>query len=259
MIQSLFRLLVRPRVTLDELLEERRQGRSIGATLLLMLLNVLVFVILLVFVAHKVMAHLTEYLTESDGMSPDEIRFLEIFVIGMVVLVSLVSFCLSRPVFSWIVRLGVRISAGRQYPRDKDERREKARLLRLVHPYTLWISMLPSWLSLIVLALMVGFADVPNFDHPNASDIAHLTRLLAYLILWNCLSQLFQFGMWIYMIVVRTFAIQKIYRISGARAFWGPFLIYALLYFVLFVLYTLMVVMIQLNGGGSPTPDLNWM
>ncbi|MGZ4164500.1 MAG: hypothetical protein ACXVDB_08390, partial [Tumebacillaceae bacterium] len=67
MLRSLFRIFARPQVTLDELLEEKRGGRSWGATILLVVTNVVATLLLGIFAFHKV----TDLAEQFGSMSRD--------------------------------------------------------------------------------------------------------------------------------------------------------------------------------------------
>lgn len=239
MIRNLFMILFRPGKTLDRLVEERKYGQSWGATWTLVGVGTLFtfFISLLFF-------RMVNQLVELDPMSEEMTggRVMIPFIIGIVfsVIGLIITFTLGRFFFSWIVMLGLRISASEQYPRDPAERRERARMLRMIHPYTLWIYTVPTLLvSLLLLVpldltVMLDFADPMTGEYYLDPDA--MTTMMGWVVGY-LLVMLISFAMYVYMIVVRTMGIKRIYSISGTQAFWGPFLIYFLIYFVLGVAY----------------------
>ncbi|MGZ4112523.1 MAG: hypothetical protein ACXVP5_08820 [Tumebacillaceae bacterium] len=262
MLRSLFRIFARPQVTLDELLEEKRGGRSWGATILLVVTNVVATLLLGIFAFHKV----TDLAEQFGSMSRDygtmmaltfSFAFFMLYSLGW----ALIQFVFGRFMFGWIVQLGLRMVAGPDYPRDRETRREKAKLVRLIHPYTRWMSELPSVVSLLALSLVIALVKVPadlNALSQAQIDQWVLSLLVVFLIL-AILTALVTFGFWIYMIVVRTIAIQKIYRMSAAKAFWGPFIPYAILYFLYMIAYVIYVIISITMGGHAPQNDINLM
>jgi hypothetical protein len=260
LFRSLFRLFYRPQVTLQELLEEQRNVRSWSATILLVITDVLAMLLLSIFVLHKI----TDLLRAAGEMPHNRESMLALsssFVVTMlnVLISALVQYVGGRYVFGWIVQLGLRMVAGREYPRDREERREKAMLLRLVHPYTRWMIVLPKLLSYVALTLMIALTPLPDVHQLSESTAAHLViSLFLSFLIWAILSGIATFSMWIYMIIVRTSAIQKIYRVSVAQAFWGPFLVYAMLYFIAFVVGVIWF-FISLSTGDVPQNNLNMM
>jgi hypothetical protein len=255
-----------PNVTLARLLEERKFGRSWGATWLLIGLSVLVMFVFAIFLFRFVSSH-----REPMMYLPDELdtRWLMLGVFALLLIgatvQSILYFVLGRVLYSWIIRLGLRISAGRSYPQDPYERADKGRLLALTHPYTSWISywptlLLPLFLSL--LFLMPGFASILNgAEYGKPVDELGAQQFVLVIGIFFLCYYLVQFGMWIYMIVVRTISIQKIYGIGAGQAFWGPFLVYFLLYFAGFLLYVVVFIVGTILGGGpldpGNAPDLN--
>ncbi|ARU61850.1 hypothetical protein CBW65_13035 [Tumebacillus avium] len=231
---ALYKILFRPAATLDDLLFEGDQKRSWRATNVLAITDTL---LVLVFLAGMAILYLA-------GSGIATVPYSEIFPISKTLLITIlvasvplsflcswVFHALARYCFAWIVRTGLRISAWGQYPRDRQEQAEKARQLQLIQPYTAWVNWMPSQLSNLLygVSMFVG-AFVAMTGNTALTVIWSIVSIVLGLI-----SYMVPLGSYIYMIIVRVMAIQKIYGISGARAFWGPFLIYVLIYGVLFV------------------------
>lgn len=266
LLKSLISIVFAPNVTLSRLLEERKFGRSWGTTWFLIGMNMLVMFILLVFLFRMMNTYREPTFYWQDELTD---RFVLWVIFAFLTLGGLVQsvllYVLGRVCFAWIIRLGLRISAAAQYPQDPEERREKGRLLSLIHPHTLWISHWPYLIGLLLaplLFLLPGFRQFLNKSESgafmNETAVMQITLVLGILLLvW----QLVQFGMWVYMIVVRTIAIQKIYGIGAGQAFWGPFLVYFLLYFAGAVFYAMVLVLSAAFGGGPTdsgyTPDFH--
>lgn len=260
LLRSLFRIFYRPQVTLEELLQERRYVRSWGATSWLVITNVLAVLLLSVFVLHK----MTDLLRAAGEMPHSREALLALsssFTLTMtkVFLMAVVQFVGGRYVFGWIVKLGLRMVASGEYPQDPEERSEKASLVHLIHPYTRWMQELPSLLSSVALTLMVALTPLPDVNSLSDDGLQELVaKYVILLMIWMVISGIVSFSMWVYMIVVRTSAIQKIYRVSAAQAFWGPFLMYAMLYFLAFLVFGIWLV-ISLMQGDVPQNNLNLM
>lgn len=260
LLRSLFRIFYRPQVTLEELLQERRFVRSWSATSWLVVTNVLAVLLLSVFVLHK-MTDLLRAAGELPHGREAALALSSSFTLSMtkVLLIALVQFVGGRFVFGWIVQLGLRMVASREYPQEPEQRREKASLVRLIHPYTRWMAELPILLSNVALTLMVALTPLPDVHSLSDAALQELVaKYVILLLIWMVISGLFSFSMWVYMIIVRTSAIQSIYRVSAAQAFWGPFLIYAMLYFLAFLVFGVWVV-ISLMHGDVPQNNINLM
>ncbi|PWK11226.1 hypothetical protein [Tumebacillus permanentifrigoris] len=268
MLTNLFSIMFRPNVTLNRLLEQRKFGRSWGTTWFLIGLNVLVMFIFAIFLFRFIESHRAPEMYPPYELSTRVVLWgiFAVLLIGGTVQ-AILYFGLGRILFSWIVRLGLHISAGRNYPQDPYERADKGRLLAMVHPYTTWISHWPMLLLTLcssLLFLMPGLMSLledaefgTKVDRQAELQVTIVFLILILILIWN----LVQFGMWIYMIIVRTIAIQKIYGIGAGQAFWGPFLIYFLLYCVGIVLYLVLVFVVEWLGGGpidtGGVPDVN--
>lgn len=244
---ALYKIFFRPAATLDDLLFEGDQKKSWRATNALAITDT---VLVLVFLAGMAILYLA-------GSGIATVPYSEIFPISKTLLITIVvasvplSFlcswvfhALARYCFVWIVRAGLRISAWGQYPRDRQEQTEKARQLQLIQPYTAWVSWMPSQLSNLLygVSMFVG-------------ALVAMTGNTALTVIWSIvsivlglLSYMVPLVSYIYMIIVRVMAIQKIYGISGARAFWGPFLIYALAYGILTIMILLPLAIFFMTG-----------
>ena len=239
MFRNLFMILFRPGKTLDRLLEERNHRQSWGATWFLIGINAL-FVFFIGLYFFRFVNQLIALDTMEDDMTGGLVAV--IFGVGMIATVIglTVYYVLSRFLFSWIVRLGLRISASDKYPRDPQERREHGKLLRMIQPYTQWIVTLPTLLFLTAFLVMFDFDVLLDAIDPITGEIYPDSDMFMTFMSWvfgYLFFLLIVFVMYVYMIVVRTMAAKRIYSISGTQAFWGPFLIYFLIYFVLYAGY----------------------
>ncbi|TCP55464.1 hypothetical protein EV586_103116 [Tumebacillus sp. BK434] len=234
-LSSLFQILFRPHAVLDDLLFEGDLRKSWRATGLLACLDALIMLLVVLGLVILVLAvpEIREDPLENVGIPKAIVALLLVLAVPVVFLLSWLVHAVSRYWFSGMVRLGLRVSAGAYYPRDTEERREKGRQLQLIHPYTAGISWIPSQaVQLLYLATLFGGVLVQSVS-PSLEPPLLWTILI---LIFALLNYVVPFGSHIYMVIVRVMAIQKLYGISGARAFWGPFLIYALLYGGLFVL-----------------------
>lgn len=246
MFKDLLTIFLHPQRTLDKVLFEEDMRRSWKGTWWLVLLSSIatLFYLLMVFSQTPLQHELTP---DMDGLSRG---ILWVFVlIGWVVLsaVSAGIMCLMRILFAWFVRMGLRVSAGDQYPTDPAERRAKGKLLQLIHPYTLSIQLFPSAILTIVMSFVMGHL-LPSFrtENPIVGEKA-VGEVILFMIVYILLLVI-SLGSYVYMIVVRVFAIQKIYNVSGARAFWGPFLIYFLftvIPYVMLIIFTIIIGMVN--------------
>ncbi|MBL0386508.1 hypothetical protein JJB07_07590 [Tumebacillus sp. ITR2] len=264
--KHLIAILFRPRKTLERVLTERRLDRSRGTTWLLIGLNVLVMFVFAVFFfrfvdrnrepafyfEEELLAHLAMWVV-FGGLLIGSLTY------------ALVTLGLGRVFFSWIVRIGLRISAHDHYPTDPEHRKENGRLLRLIHPYTTWINFWPKLLSILLaplLLLLPGYAMMLDPEAPiHLAPSAMVATYWVTLGLW-CVFIFLQVGMWVYMIIARTIAIQKIYGIGAGQAFWGPLLLYGLLLLAGVAICVFLVLLNNLLGGVAPyapdpTPDFS--
>lgn len=245
MFRNLFGILFRPNRTLERLLEQRKFGQSWGATWFLVAINALMMFLIGIFFSREVTDMYTlfpELLILMD-LDPEGVEYLSLGIMVMIAVSALIFtplyFVLSRFFFAWIVQLGVRISASQQYPRDPEERREKAKLLRLIQPYTLWIYVLAVVIWSLFLPFVMDFSML--FESALMAEAAEEVPSEFYswffgVMLLGMVASLIQLVLLVYMLVVRVIAIKKIYNISGSQAFWGPFLVYFLLNIGLFIL-----------------------
>ncbi|HEU4964904.1 MAG TPA: hypothetical protein VFV52_13750 [Bacilli bacterium] len=249
---NLFWIFFRPNRTMDRILEERRNGQSWGVTWLLLGLNLAVSLLMCWYVWRigDVIGSAAENEVASSMLGG---LFLIPVIVGIIV--SIAFYPLSRYFFAWFVQLGLKVSAGRSLPEEREERREAAYLLRLIQPYTLWVLLFP---NLLVAAGLFLTIDIPGLMEQSITagmagakePPAELFQTMMGMMIWSLIAQVMQLGMLIYILVQRTFAIKKIYRVSGAQAFWGPFLIYFLSYVLLFLLYIVgIVLLVTLSGS----------
>ncbi|KEO83930.1 hypothetical protein [Tumebacillus flagellatus] len=257
MFKHLFAILFRPGRTLDTLLEERDLRRSRSTTWLLIGLNVLVLFVLAVFLLRFVdRNHEPYFYLEEELLAHQAMWVIFGGWIAAGFLQAVLALGLGRVVFSWIVRVGLQISAHRRYPSDPLMRKENARLLRLIHPYTAWLTQWPKMAAIMLaplLLLLPGFAMFLNPEEPvNLAPEALTATFWVWIGLWVLLA-LVQLGMTIYLVIARTLAIQKIYGIGAGQAFWGPLLVYVILYFAAGIIYLFCVLLTHLlHGGGGP-------
>jgi hypothetical protein len=233
---NLFAILVAPGRTLDRLLEERSNRQSWAATWFLIVLNafVLFFLGIWAFREFTQILELGGVKEEILPISAFGVVFAVImfFTVGYIVL----DYVLSRYVFAWLVQLGLRISASDEYPSDLTERAEKGMLLRLIQPYTAWIVMLPGLVGLILIPFLFDFSILADLFEDGAiydEPTPEMMRLMFGGMLYWMVCALIGFVAYLYMVVVRVMGIMKIYQISAGKAFWGPFLVFVIVYFVL--------------------------
>jgi hypothetical protein len=239
MLRNLFAILFRPGKTLDRLLENRSYKQSWGATWFLIGINAL-FLFFTGLYFFRFVTQLIAFDPMSDDVSGGLLAMF--FGLGLFggILGLIVYYVLSRFFFSWIVRLGLRISASGDYPQDPQERRERGRLLRMVHPYTQWIVTLPSLLLAAVFLLLFDVDMLLEAIDPITGEIYEDSGMFLTFMSWMVGYVFFlilMFAAYVYMIIVRVMAVKRIYSISGTQAFWGPFLIFFLIYFVVYAVY----------------------
>lgn len=258
-------ILFRPQETVDRLLAKPKFGQSWGATWFLVGINLLMVFLIGIWFSAEFMDVME--LTDSTGEPLMEatattalLLFWGIFAVisGLTVLISTI---LSRFFFKWLVILGIRIVASKEYPTDPAERREKGRLVELIQPYTMWIYMvsmvittpfLPLFFDLNSMIEILEINEMGGMDDRTGADLA---RLLFGFFIWGAITQLISLGLYIYMIIVRVIALRKIYNISIAKAFFGPFLTYFIVYVIGMALYLMFVFTITLfgaSGAGLP-------
>ncbi len=245
-------ILFRPQATVDRLLEERKTGQSWGATWFLVGINLLCLAVVGIFFSIK----FNELFEMADQVALEPLDLTVLYVsmgiIGVFALVGIVlTYVLARFFFEWLVVLGLRMVAANEYPTDPAERLEKRRLLALIQPYTAWIYVLASVLTLPLIPL---FFDLSSFiDLVEQSEMgllsddeigADFAMIIIKLIIWSAATQLLSLALFVYMIIVRVLAIKKIYNISAVKAFFGPFITYVILYFILFALYLFFVIVV---------------
>lgn len=246
----MFSILFRPQQTVDRLLEERRFGQSWGATWFLIVINLVVLLGVGVWMTGE-FNDMMELIDPYGEAGIDTSALMLIWVIGGVVAIlsTVVSLILSRFFFKWLVVLGIRMVASREYPTDPEERREKGRLVEMIQPYTMWIYVLASVVSLLFLPLffdMSSFIEMIEMSEMGGEPTTDMITMFIGFFIWSGVVQLISLGLFIYMIVVRVFALKKIYNISAAKAFFGPFITYMIVYVVLFVLYIVFVTALAL-------------
>jgi hypothetical protein len=254
LIRNLFMILFRPNTTVDRLLEERKHGQSWGATWFLIGLHLLILFLVGVFFAPGLKEVFELLEDEGGGEGLASSLLIGTFVgLGIVaVIVTILYFVLSRFFFQWLVVLGLRMVASSEYPKDPAERREKGRLLTLIQPYTLWIYMLSTFLPLPFLPLLfdmsvfVEMIELSAMGMDTGDQEAQFAGMFISFLLWCIVAQILSLGLYIYMIIVRVMAIKKIYNISTAKAFFGPFLTYLLLYVILFLLYLVFILLMAM-------------
>jgi hypothetical protein len=250
MFKDLFSIIFRPQQTLDKVLFEKNNHRSWMATWGLLLVSSLTMLIYLIIVfSQKTLS--SELTPEMDGLSRG---ILWVFVlIGWLVLTALSAgvMVLMRILFAWFVRMGLLISASDQYPTDPSERREKGKMLQLIHPYTLSIQFWPSAILTILMMVVMGimFKDPQGLTDDMAARMA-AGQLIIFVIVY-ILTLVISLGSYIYMIVVRVMAIKQIYNISGPRAFWGPFLIYFLFTVIPYLVLIIFSIIIGISLASS--------
>lgn len=260
MLKHVFSIFFRPQRTLDRLLEERNHGQSWGATFLLIGLHALLLFLFGIFFSRS----LTDaFELMPGGFASTDAEIMSWVMIGVFVvtiLATAVFILLSRFFFAWFVQLGLWIVASRQM-RETENRGEKARLLRLVQPYTLWIMMFPTLLLSLLVPLffdMGAFFEAVMMSEMEGTDELPDEMLPAMIgmLVWSGVSNLVSFGMYIYQVIVRVIAIRKIYdNVSVAQAFFGPFIIYALLFFVLIAVYVAFLFLMMAIGTSVDTFD----
>jgi hypothetical protein len=255
-LSDLFRILFRPSSTLDRLLETRRYGASRGKTAWLFVLSLVVSFLSGVFFYHRLQDYALaqgwyDFMTTPEEYDAYAVLFgLSTFGLAAYVL-------LSRPLFARMVQLGLRLSASSQVPSKWSERREQGRLLRLVQPYTIWPVVLPALISYLLMPLAVdphlllGSADDVYSNEGSGALVVPLARFL----FWVFFSSLLLLTGFVYMVIVRVLAIRKICHVSGARAFWGPFLIYAIVWFVMFAAWAAWVIYMYNIDPVNPVGD----
>lgn len=260
MFRNLFGILFRPNVTLDRLLEERKFGQSWGATWFLVGINAFMLFLIGIFISREMTDMMTLFPDEVVAENAQYVGYAIMFVIAVTSLLLIpLYYVLSRFFFAWMVQLGVRISASSQYPRDPEERREKSELLRLIQPYTLWIYVLSGMIALLFLPFMMDSSQLiesvmmAEMTGMEEEPPAEFFNWFFGVMLLSMVTNLIQLGLFIYMLVVRTIAIKKIYNISGSQAFWGPFLIYFLVYIGLFILLIIFGIINTILMGASGT------
>lgn len=245
LLRNLFSILFRPQKTVDRLLEERKFGQSWGATWFLIGINLLVMVLLGVWLTGEISDFSSLLDPADEGIVDASVIALIWGVGGVISLISIVlSFILSRFFFKWLVVLGIRMVASREYPTDPAERREKGRLVELIQPYTMWIYVVASLVSVLFLPLvfdMSSFVEMIEMTEMGGDPGTDSVMMFIGLFIWSAIVQLIALGLFIYMIIVRVFALKKIYNISAAKAFFGPFITYLIVYVVFFILYILFV------------------
>ncbi|KEO83931.1 hypothetical protein [Tumebacillus flagellatus] len=239
-MSDMFNILFKPRVTIDKLLAERNMKRSWQATWWITGVTVLFNLLLYLLGGEKILA---PYQRFADAFGWD---FSQNGRVGMVLgfwvlsaIYQVIFMVLSRFWFAWYVRMGIRMVGGPSYAQlSPEEKGEQARLVQLIHPYTYTIMLIGSILGgLLTLAVLPS---APSFG--TQPDATHLVATM----LGSSVSSLISLGSIAYCIVLRVFAIRKIYGVSGAKAFWGPFIPYAITYFLIFLVIIAAVVILTL-------------
>lgn len=145
----------------------------------------------------------------------------------MLILMPLL-FYVSRAIFVFLVTMGLRIVASSQYPRDKEERKRHALLLRRMYPY----HVSPIIISNLVWPLVNG--TIPGTH----------TEMLTSMVL-NVAYTIFSLGITIFTIVLMVKIVKRVYGVSTVQAFWGPIVAYLLFGLV----FGLIVGIIALTAG----------
>lgn len=241
----------RPGATLDRLILERRMGASWGATAFLAGMQFLVLAVVTVVLTLEVQEALRG--VPEGGMLVSVAWFYALSNLVSVLISAAITFVVSRYFFVWFVIGGLRIVAGDRYPQDPAERKEKARLLQVIQPYTLGVSQLPLLLLTLPLPFLIDlspisdFLMIGDFQTEGLAGLAEsLMPMMLLVSLWFALYMLIGLGLLAYMTVIRVKAILRIYDVSTAQAFWGPFLIYAGVYVIGWLLYFGLMMLMQM-------------
>lgn len=235
-MRDLFAILFRPQVTLDRLLFDRDTRRSWQATWLIIgVQSLFVLAVLLAFLtAYSTRPELVEqFNVEMAGQLPIPLTAIVILLWVIATAGIVVYYTLARFLFAWITRWGLRMVAGEQYPQTGEERREKGKLLELIHPYSISVRVWPDLLLNSIVVILALYLIV-TLDSENP------VIALSYVAV-STLSSAVTLGTLIYMLMIRVFAVKKIYGVSGPRAFWGPFLAYVLVWIIGMVVAVLLV------------------
>lgn len=242
MFQHLFNIFIRPKQTLDAVLIEHDGKKSWAATWFIV--GAYAVVLFLVF---STLFRSLNVLFDAAANRPAETAsglpmFYATLGVVLAVLYVIAQIVGGRYLWAWFVQLGLMISANDHLPRDSEERRIKGERLRLIHPYTTWISELP-YLLVALGALLFLSSDawerfIDSLAFANDPDLFEsMLNFMFGLFLYGLVAQIFLLGMTVYMTIVRVIAIMRIYRITASQAFWGPFLIYVVVYGAFYMFY----------------------
>ncbi|PWK11227.1 hypothetical protein [Tumebacillus permanentifrigoris] len=233
---DLITILFKPKRTLEKLLMERDMKRSWRATWTIIVLYAVLNLIYFLVGREQLISPFTRMSrgfgldTASNGVS----LALALGVWAVVTLYLLVDTILSRFGWEWFARMGIRMVGGQQYAAlSPEEKRERGRLMQLIHPYTLS--------GVVIASFIGGMISLLSMQTSMAAGESGVGAILLQLI-GSGIAFLLSIGSVVLMIVQRVFAVQQVYGVSGARAFWGPFIPYAVLIFLLLALTVALVV-----------------
>lgn len=202
MFSLLWGLLFRPRQTIEYIVQNPNAKQASG-------LNFLIILLLMIN---------TIFIFATD----DRMATIGWFKWGIAFLLPPFQFWLQRVIFLLSARLGLRMFASAQMPRDPVERHIKLSMVKLVFPYAVY-----PMLFLSIIASLFSSLFIQDF--------------------------LFLFGM-ILMLTLTTYALKSIYGVSTAVAFWGPFFVQFLIGLVLFLVVLAYFAIVLIYGSHSFAP-----
>lgn len=248
-MSDLISIIFRPRQTVDKLLRERSMSRSWQATWTLILAYSIFTLLYLLLGRDKILAPLED----EFGVTSSNFSLLMVFGFWVAAVVFIIlDAILSRFGWEWFARMGLRMFGGPQYASlSPEEKRERGQLMQLIQPYTYSVVIVGS-----ILGSLLSLFTMPT---PNLNDLEPQWSSLLLQMVGSSFAGLLSLGATALMIVQRVFAIQKVYGVSGARAFWGPFIPYAILIVLVIVLAIVAVIALIAVAFGAleNTPGMN--
>ncbi|MBL0386507.1 hypothetical protein JJB07_07585 [Tumebacillus sp. ITR2] len=236
-----FKIIFKPNATLDKLLTERSMRKSWQATWLIVGVSAVFYLLLFLLGGSKAFAPY-EFMNEQLGLfdSTKSITLAISLVVWFLTVVwLLIDSVLSRFWFAWYVRMGLRMVGGETYATlTPSEKSEKSRLVQLIQPYTYSICLLVGFLGTL-LSLLVLPEKQPFTEGVDPTQV--IVQMLG-----SSVTSILSLGAIAYSIVQRVFAIRKIYGVSGAKAFWGPFIPYAISFVLIFLVVVVFFILLLL-------------
>lgn len=241
-MSEIFSILLKPRVTLDKLLREQNMKKSWQVTWAIIFVNALFMLLYFLMSKERLLSDILNANQDLElGVSTSTASSVSTTLAwvfwGALTVYAVLDGVLSRFGYEWFVRMGLRMVGGPQYAAmEPGEKRAKGRLMQLVQPYTLSIVMVTSIITMLIILLTM-----PNVPLDPSTPPA-LGQLVVQMIT-SSFASLLSLGAMVYMIFQRVFAIQAVYGVSGARAFWGPFIPYAITMAVFILISIVLVVL----------------